>query len=151
MIAAHGVKLVGTQITKVTIADSDFGSASRPVMPPHSEWAWATFLSFYHATGGWGITYVNAKPPSAPAPAPVPTAKYRASVPKGLFFRYFVNSDGVITHRSDPPLSTGGFSADCSPGHVYPDPANHRSVELVKLLSGARKGQYILARYSNQP
>jgi hypothetical protein len=65
MVAAHG--LSGSY---VIVTDSDFGSSSRPTVPPHSLWPWTTFLSFYHALG-WGITYVDAKPPSG-AVTPIP-------------------------------------------------------------------------------
>lgn len=146
MVAAHGVKLVGTTIVSVLVADSDFGSASRPIMPPHSEWSWAVFLSFYHATGGWGITYVNSKP-AATAPPP-PTVLYRAHV-NGAYFEYIVNKDGVVIDRIPHNRK---WSANCSPAMTLHWPAEHRSVRLVQIRDSrsAYNKTYIGSKYSDQ-
>lgn len=150
MVAAHGVKLNGTVPVSVIISDSDFGSTSRPIVPPHSEWSWATFLRYYHRAG-WSITYVNARPAGATQvpPTPAPVEKWSASVhtSTGLFFVYTV-TNGVIVGRST--AKTGGFSATCSAPRVLRWPALHRSVNVVRLTSGARKGQYIDAKFAHE-
>jgi hypothetical protein len=149
MVAAHGVTMSGTVPVNVIITDSDFGSSSRPVVPSHSLWTWAVFLRFYHAAG-WGITYVNAKPPTSPTPPPPPTS-YKAVIPAGNYFRYLLdpnNKDIVIDRET---LHTTGFSADCSPEDEKYWPSERRRVRLVQLRSSARAGIWIGSSYSNQP
>ena len=49
-------------IRTVGVSDSDFGSASRPRVPPHSAWSWSVFKAFRYDT--WPIVVVDQKLPS---------------------------------------------------------------------------------------
>jgi hypothetical protein len=68
---------------------------------------------------------------------------YHARVPAGDYWAYWI-VDGKVKKRSK--RTTGGFSAPCTP----PDstPWGTRTVTLVKMLGGAKAGQYISANYS---
>lgn len=48
----------------VVISDSDFGSPSRPVVPPHSIWTRSVTRSYWEDNGRWGVTVVARTPPS---------------------------------------------------------------------------------------
>jgi len=57
-------------IRSVIVSDSDFGSASRPVVPPHSIWTAAVFWAYFLSLN-WKIVVVDSPlPPLTNAPAP---------------------------------------------------------------------------------
>lgn len=60
--AAHMV-VMWQGSTTITVSDSDFGSASRPVVPPHSLWS-AAVAKAYWGYYSWGVTVVNQAPPT---------------------------------------------------------------------------------------
>lgn len=51
------------------LSDPDFGSPSRPVVPPHSVWSAGTAKSFWSALS-WSVCVVTKPPPSAPRIVP---------------------------------------------------------------------------------
>jgi len=51
-------------IRQVAIGDSDFGSASRPVVPPHSLWSGSAFWAFQQSVSTWKIVVVDTPLPS---------------------------------------------------------------------------------------
>lgn len=75
------------------------------------------------------------------------TPDYRATVPKGGFWVYQLDSAGRILRHDWQ--TTGGFSATCTPPewHAWPHgPVALRS--LVKLTSGSRKGYVIESKFA---
>jgi hypothetical protein len=69
---------------------------------------------------------------------------YHARVPAGDYWAYWI-VDGKVKKRSK--RTTGGFSGPCTPPDSMPW-GGHKSVTLVKMLGGAKTGQYISANYS---
>ena len=58
-----GSRYSSGEIRDFIVSDSDFGSPSRPVVPPHSIWTRAT-LRNYWSYYGWAVTYINRAPPT---------------------------------------------------------------------------------------
>ena len=71
---------------------------------------------------------------------------HRARLPAGDFWAYWIVK-GAVKKRSR--RNTGGFSAACTPPDSMPW-GGHKSVTLVKLLSGSRAGMYISANYASE-
>lgn len=78
-------------------------------------------------------------------------ALWRASVhtSTGYFFVYKI-VNGVIAPQPGGRITqrTGGFSATCTPPRLYRWPSLGRSVSLVQLTSGSRKGQFIDSKFA---
>lgn len=156
MVAAHGVTLAGSRPVEVILNDSDFGSPSRPISPPHSVWSVATFLSFRHVLD-WGVTIINAAPRgSATLPPKTPTLTYVATVRPAShqYYAYEVvktaaHPGGAIARRA--VRITRGFQARCSEAHTFLFAAEHAHVELVEIEEGGFKGRFISRKWSNQP
>lgn len=59
----EGRRLPSGALRDIILSDSDFGSPSRPTVPPHSIWSAATAKSFWSALG-WSVCVVTRVPPS---------------------------------------------------------------------------------------
>jgi hypothetical protein len=96
---AAGRHLDGTTAT-YNVSDSDFGSPSRPVMPPHSVLTAAVLRSFWSSLG-WSVCYVLQAPPSL-------TVSYDVVVKPGEIHKYFL--DATRTRVASRKLvTTKGF------------------------------------------
>lgn len=94
----------------VIVSDADFGSSSRPVVPPHSIWTWSQFLSYYHATGSttssrWGMAVVSSAPPAIAPPAPsteIPDQIYKVVIFRAtnLYSRVDGTRIGTVTNAT---------------------------------------------------
>lgn len=99
-------------LRQVVISDADFGSASRPVVPPHSVWSASVFWAYVESYR-WAVAYCLQAAPrivsgDTAGPAPTTTVTYRyGGQPKGRgSFRVkatanlrrspYVRSDNVI-------------------------------------------------------
>ena len=71
----HGVAIWGDNGGAI-ISDPDFGSSSRPIIPPYSVWTWTVVDHFYGETGGWGICYTTAPVPRPVTPPTLPKEAY---------------------------------------------------------------------------
>lgn len=136
------------------VSDSDFGSPSRPVVPPHSVWSRATLKAYWSALG-WSVCIINSKPPAIVAPKP--TAKYEASIakPGRTFWLYHAKPDPkypddrlLITSRV--ALRTGGFTAPCSAKKPARWAAAGKTYWLVELLGGSLHDKYQTAFISSE-
>jgi hypothetical protein len=72
MVVAWGVgqRWSTGSVRSYAVSDADFGSPSRPVVPPHSLITPAVLRSYWEAYG-WSVCYVT-KPPPALEPASIP-------------------------------------------------------------------------------
>ena len=95
----------------------------------------AIFDAAQSLTGGWVYTQMTRDL----------TPDYKARVPPGRFFRYFLNSRGTITRRES--TRTDGFGATCTPPRYHP---GVYARQLVQLTSGSRKGWWISADYARE-
>ena len=66
MVAAYRATSIASDgsIRQVAIGDSDFGSPSRPVVPPHSSWSASTFWAYQQSLANWKIVVVDTPLPS---------------------------------------------------------------------------------------
>lgn len=70
-------------IRDFAVSDPDFGSPSRPTVPPHSVWTRAVAKSFWGSLG-WSVCYVDKIPPTAVATIPW----WGSDVPEALQIAY---------------------------------------------------------------
>lgn len=79
---------------------------------------------------------------------------YKVSVGNGRpaypFFVYWVVDNVIPTVAPRKLQRTGGFSATCTAPRRYLWPSQGRSISLVQLTSGYRKGQFISAQFAKE-